>query len=210
MGVHTGHRARLKRRLEREGLDAFQPHEALELLLFHTVARRDVNPLAHALIDRFGSLHGALEAGFAALSAVPGVGARTAALLSFMPDFIDFYRAQSLLDQPRIQNLREARAFCRHLIGDRTSETGGGPGDGEPGDGGPGKGGAGDGEPGKGGTGDGEPGDRLWLLHLNAGRGEPDREPVRRRRLSPTQAGGRTGDRKPGAGADPCRAAQGR
>ena len=50
MGVHDGHRARLKRRFEQEGLDAFQPHEALELLLFHAVARRDVNPFLAWLI----------------------------------------------------------------------------------------------------------------------------------------------------------------
>jgi DNA repair protein RadC len=47
MGVLEGHRARLKRRFDSEGLDGFQPHEALELLLFQTVTRRDVNPLAH-------------------------------------------------------------------------------------------------------------------------------------------------------------------
>ena len=82
MGVHEGHRARLKQRFEAEGLDGFQPHEALELILFQSVARRDVNPLAHVLVDRFGSFSGALAAGEEALAAVPGVGAPPAARLT--------------------------------------------------------------------------------------------------------------------------------
>ena len=116
MGVHEGHRARLKRRFEAEGLDGFQPHEALELILFQTVARRDVNPLAHELIDRFGSLHGVLSAGEDALNAHPGVGARTAALLSSLPAFFEACRAQGPEDAPVLKNLSAARAYCGRLI----------------------------------------------------------------------------------------------
>lgn len=122
MGVHEGHRARLKQRFEVEGLDGFQPHEALELLLFHAVARRDVNPLAHALIDRFGSLHGTLAAGEGALSEVTGVGARTAALVSFLPEFFVFYRAQRPEDRPTLRNLSAAQAYCQRLIPDRRGD----------------------------------------------------------------------------------------
>ena len=121
MGVHEGHRARLKQRFESEGLDGFQPHEALELLLFQSVARRDVNPLAHELIDRFGSFSGALAAG-EALAAVPGVGARTAALLSYLPEFFECCRAQRAADRPALRNLRATLAYCRHLIPDGGGE----------------------------------------------------------------------------------------
>ncbi len=116
MGVHEGHRARLKRRFETEGLDGFQPHEALELLLFQTVARRDVNPLAHRLIERFGSLNGVLTAGEDALFAVPGVGARTAALLAFLPAFFETCRARGAENAPVLKNLAAARAYCGHLV----------------------------------------------------------------------------------------------
>jgi DNA repair protein RadC len=115
MGVHEGHRARLKQRFESEGLDNFQPHEALELMLFQSVARRDVNPLAHELINRFGSFSGALSAG-EALYDVPGVGARTAALLSFLPEFFECCRGQRASDRPALRNLKSALDYCRHLI----------------------------------------------------------------------------------------------
>ena len=118
MGVHDGHRARLKRRFEQEGLDAFQPHETLELLLFHVVARRDVNPLAHELINRFGSLNGVLNAGRDALSAVPSLGGRAAALLGDLPAFFAVYRAQRAADRPIIKNISAAKAYCAHLTGE--------------------------------------------------------------------------------------------
>lgn len=51
MGVHDGHRARMKARFVRNGLDNFDDHSVLELLLFYAVPRRDVNELAHALLD---------------------------------------------------------------------------------------------------------------------------------------------------------------
>ena len=60
--IHGGHRARMKKRYLEQGLDGFEDHEALELLLFYALPRVDVNPLAHALLKRFGSFHGVLDA----------------------------------------------------------------------------------------------------------------------------------------------------
>jgi DNA repair protein RadC len=118
MGVHDGHRARLKKRFDQEGLDAFQPHEALELLLFHAVSRRDVNPVAHELVEHFGSLNGVLNAGADALNSVSSLGGRAAALLSCLPAFFDVYRAQRAADRPIIKNISAAKAYCRHLTGE--------------------------------------------------------------------------------------------
>ena len=62
MSEHAGHRNRLRLRFKKEGLNGFAPHEVLELLLTYAIPRVDTNPIAHALIHRFGSLHGVLEA----------------------------------------------------------------------------------------------------------------------------------------------------
>lgn len=78
---HQGHRERLRRRFLEHGLDNFAEHEALELLLFYAIARQDVNPLAHRLIEAFGTLEGVLQAPYEELCRVPGVGEQTAALL---------------------------------------------------------------------------------------------------------------------------------
>ena len=73
MGVHDGHRARMKARFVRNGLDNFDDHSVLELLLFYAVPRRDVNELAHALLDHFGTLDAVFEASCEDMMRVPGV-----------------------------------------------------------------------------------------------------------------------------------------
>ena len=70
MTMHEGHRQRLRERFRRDGLENFAPHEVLELLLFYTRARGNVNPLAHRLLEVFGSLKGVLEAPAEQLMAV--------------------------------------------------------------------------------------------------------------------------------------------
>ena len=84
--VHGGHRARMKQRYLRQGLDGFSDHEALELLLYYAIPRADVNPLAHRLIDHFGSLHAVLDAEVGELTEVAGVGESTALLLRYVRD----------------------------------------------------------------------------------------------------------------------------
>ena len=91
MSVHDGHRARLRRQLLEGGLDSFSDVQALELLLGFVIARKDVNPLAHALLERFGSLSGVLDAPAGDLMKVPGIGENTAVMLSVMPQLMRRY-----------------------------------------------------------------------------------------------------------------------
>ena len=52
--LHQGHRKRLRDRFIKNGLDCFEPHEVLELLLFSTIPRQDTNPVAHNLLNKYG------------------------------------------------------------------------------------------------------------------------------------------------------------
>ena len=69
----TGHRARLRERLLTGGAEALADYEVLEYLLFGALARGDTKPQAKALLDRFGSLAGVLNAEPGALKQVKGV-----------------------------------------------------------------------------------------------------------------------------------------
>lgn len=82
---HGGHRARLKERFLREGLDGFEKHNMLELLLFFSIPQQDTNPIAHALLDRFGSISDVFAASFEELCTVKGVSEHTATLLKLVP-----------------------------------------------------------------------------------------------------------------------------
>ena len=73
MAVHDGHRERLKERFRSEGLDGFTEVQVLELLLFYSVPRKDTNEIAHALLEKFGTLAQVLDANPADLEKVPGM-----------------------------------------------------------------------------------------------------------------------------------------
>ena len=64
---HIGHRERLKNRYAENGIDALAEHEILEMILFYSIVRVDTKPLAHRLIDKFGSLENVLCASVEAL-----------------------------------------------------------------------------------------------------------------------------------------------
>ena len=85
MGIHDGHRERLRQRYLRTGLTGFDDLAILELLLCFAIPRRDTNPIAHALLDRFGSLASVLEAPPEELRQVEGIGESAAVLLTLVP-----------------------------------------------------------------------------------------------------------------------------
>ena len=88
MGVHDGHREKMKKRFLEGGLDHFADHEALELLLFYAIPRRDTNELAHRLIDRYGSLDAVFSAPAEDLMRVDGIGEHAAALIKLVPRMV--------------------------------------------------------------------------------------------------------------------------
>lgn len=88
MGVHDGHRDRLRARFLEYGLDNFNDLNALELLLFYAIPRRDTNEIAHALLECFGSLEGVFYASERELLQVPGIGTNAAALIRLVPQLM--------------------------------------------------------------------------------------------------------------------------
>lgn len=91
MPQHEGHRERMRKRFREEGLDMFTDIQALELLLYYTIPRRDTNLIAHNLLERFGSFSQVLEAPVEELAKVEGVGENTAVFLHLIPQAGRFY-----------------------------------------------------------------------------------------------------------------------
>lgn len=82
--IHSGHRQRLKNRFLTEGLDRFELHNVLELLLFFGIPRKDTNPIAHELIQKFGSFSAAFDAPFDELVKVKGMTENAATLMKLV------------------------------------------------------------------------------------------------------------------------------
>lgn len=84
--IHSGHRDRLRQEfLSHSETSASMPeHKLLEMLLFYGIPQKDTNPIAHSLIDRFGSLAGVLEANADELAKVKGMTKNAACLIKLM------------------------------------------------------------------------------------------------------------------------------
>lgn len=119
MGLHDGHRQRVKRRFLAAGAEGMDDHQLLELLLFYAVPRQDTNETAHRLIKHFGSLQGVLHASPEELTAVEGVGESAALLLRLSGDIALRARCSSLPQKILNSPDRTGAYFMELLAGER-------------------------------------------------------------------------------------------
>ena len=87
---HSGHRARMKKKLAAHGLDVFEPHEVLEILLYYAIPQKNTNDIAKRLIDSYGSLSAVLDASLDSLKNA-GLTEHQALYLKLFPDVSRLY-----------------------------------------------------------------------------------------------------------------------
>lgn len=121
MGIHDGHREKMRRRFLTSGLESFADHEALELLLYYAIPRRDTNPIAHGLMERYGSLSAVMAAPVEDLQKVEGVGENAAVLLKLVPRLCHKARLADAHSQELILNTasRAGAYLMEHFAGER-------------------------------------------------------------------------------------------
>ena len=121
--IHKGHRERLKQRFLEEGLDNFTDIQVLELLLFFAIPVKDTNPLAHALLDHFGSLSQVLEADVEELKKVPGIKDHAATLLALVTQLCRYYQVSSAQQNQVLTTLEDCGRYLVPRFFGRTKET---------------------------------------------------------------------------------------
>jgi DNA repair protein RadC len=109
----VGHRERLKNRFREQGADALADYELLELLLFHSVPRRDTKPIAKALLTRFGTFSDVLAAPEARLMEVSGVGASVATHLKAVHAAAMRYARGAVRERPLLSSWSAVVDYCR-------------------------------------------------------------------------------------------------
>ncbi|WP_297213905.1 JAB domain-containing protein [uncultured Flavonifractor sp.] len=112
MGTHDGHRQRLKTEFLARA-DSFPDHKLLELLLFYANPRSDTNPLAHELMDHFGSLAGVLDATPEELRKVKGVGEHAAVLFKAVKELSGRYLTARTQTDDIARSARDYYALLR-------------------------------------------------------------------------------------------------
>ena len=113
---HDGHRERMRQRYLEQGLAGFAPHEVLELLLMYAIPRVNTNPIAHRLLDHFGSLHGVMEAHPRELMQVKGIGAQAATLLSMLLPLFKLYQQDQMKPKPILETYQQMADYCKTLF----------------------------------------------------------------------------------------------
>lgn len=115
--LHAGHRARLRERFLKGGFAALADYEALELLLTLCIPRRDVKPMAKALLKEFGSLRGVLDAPVESLQQVPGIGEVAPVALRVIREAATLYLRQAIEGRRVLDNMDKLEDFWRLRLG---------------------------------------------------------------------------------------------
>ena len=123
MSMHKNHRQRLKDRFLKEGLDNFDELYVLELLLFYCIPRVDTNPIAHRLLDHFGSLPAVLDASPAELEKIEGVGKNASTFLSLITQVGRYYQVKQSGPGMVLRSLEQCGSYLVPYFFGREQET---------------------------------------------------------------------------------------
>lgn len=118
---HSGHRQRVRKKFIENGFDVFEPHEALEMFLFYAIPRKDTNPLAHRLLDRYLNIGGVCDAPIDELMNEFGLSESAAAYIKMLPEMSRLYNESKMSDDNIIDYENLGKLFQTKFIG-RTSE----------------------------------------------------------------------------------------
>jgi DNA repair protein RadC len=109
---YHGHRDRLRARFMETGGE-LPDYELLELLLFRSIPRRDVKPIAKALIGRFGSFAEVITAAPERLMEVDGIGPSVVADLKILEAAGRRLARGAVAERPLLSSWSAVIDYCR-------------------------------------------------------------------------------------------------
>ena len=110
---YVGHRDRLRERFRLKGPDALAEYELLELVLFRSIPRRDVKPLAKALIAEFGSFAEVIAAPTLRLEKVKGLSEISVADIKLIHAAALAMNSGKARERPLLSSWRQVLEYCR-------------------------------------------------------------------------------------------------
>lgn len=119
---HEGHRARMKKRFLCDSGESMESHELLETLLFYAIPRRNTNEIAHALLARFKTLAGVLEASVDELMQIEGVGESAAIFLKTISAIIRRNDLDKQTKLPKYTSISALMEYVKPLFSQLTHE----------------------------------------------------------------------------------------
>lgn len=116
------HRKRLRQRFFEGGASAIPDYEMLELVLFRAIPRRDVKPLARALLDQFADFNGVLSAPCDRLKSVQGVSLAVLQEIKIVEAAAHRLSKAKILDQPILSCWDALLTYCQTTLAHRDIE----------------------------------------------------------------------------------------
>ena len=121
--MHKEHRERVRKRFETLGLEDFDEHQVLEMMLFYAIPRKDTNEIAHRLIDRFGSFAQVMDTSLEELERVEGMGHSSALMLKFFRSCYRYYQMSKASSGKDMKSVEACAAYLMaKLEGKRNEE----------------------------------------------------------------------------------------
>lgn len=121
--VHNGHRDRLRKKFLSGGIDSFEDHEILELVLFYIIPRKNTNQIAHALLKDFGSISAIFDAPISRLRESEGIGEKAAVFIKLIANLSRLYFEKKYNSKDQILSAQEINRRLIHKFIGRNEET---------------------------------------------------------------------------------------
>lgn len=118
----AGHRERLRERFLNGGLEGFHDYEVVELLLSLNTPRKDCKQSAKALLKRFKSFQGVLEAGDKQLCEISGVGPLNSLGIRLIKAVADRYLEHKIVSKDVVSNSTDLLEYLNLTMGHKNKE----------------------------------------------------------------------------------------
>lgn len=99
--IHNGHSDRMRNKYINKGIDVFEQHEILEMLLFYAIPRKNTNDIAHELLEACGSLSAVFDASIDILMK-HGLSYNAAVLIHMIPDLSRAYQSDKFDNEEKM------------------------------------------------------------------------------------------------------------
>ena len=120
--IHEGHRKRLLDTMINAGMENVSEVQAMEFVLGYVFPRGDVNPLAHRLLQEFGSVANVLDSDINSLKAIKGMGESSAKRLYMIGQLFHYYTFVKMGEKCQFKNYDNICDYFEELLRFRTIE----------------------------------------------------------------------------------------
>lgn len=110
---HKNHRQNMRQKFLKFGIDCFEEHEILEILLYNCIPMKDTNPIAHDLLSKYGSIVSILDSDYKQL-VESGLTPNCATFIKFIQQLATYYNYDKFYDN---KHRLDENALRKKLIG---------------------------------------------------------------------------------------------